>query len=170
VSSSHEGIAVATKRLTLTPLHPEDADEMAAVLGNEELHEFIGGRPATLDELRARYESLAAGSSKPNEVWLNWIVRRTWDSQPLGTVQATLVNNQEVWTAHVAWVISTPWQKQGSPRKRPERSSTGSTTAVWTKSSPTSIQIIGRRRSSPLEQVSSQPPTKLTASKSGEQP
>jgi RimJ/RimL family protein N-acetyltransferase len=113
VSALGEGSVITTERLTLTPLSPEDADEMVAVLGDRQLHEFIGGRPATLDELRERFERLVAGSTSPNEVWLNWIVRRTSDSQPVGTVQATMTNNQETRTALVAWVIGSAWQKQG---------------------------------------------------------
>lgn len=58
---------------------------MAAVLGHQRLHEFIGGRPATLTELRHRYARLAAGSSDPDELWLNWIVRRRADSQAVAT-------------------------------------------------------------------------------------
>ena len=35
---------------------------MAEVLGDERLHEFIGGHPPTLAELRERYRRLAEGS------------------------------------------------------------------------------------------------------------
>ena len=38
---------------------------MVAVLGDERLHEFIGGRPATPAELRERYARLGAGSRRP---------------------------------------------------------------------------------------------------------
>jgi RimJ/RimL family protein N-acetyltransferase len=95
------------------PLRPEDADEMAALLGDERLHEFIGGQPATLPELRNRFARLAAGSSKPDEVWLNWIVRRRADSQPVGTVQATLTTRSGRQSAHVGWVSGVEWQNQG---------------------------------------------------------
>jgi RimJ/RimL family protein N-acetyltransferase len=95
------------------PLRPEDADEMAGLLGDERLHEFIGGQPATLAELRERFARLAAGSSRPEEAWLNWIVRRRSDSQPVGTVQATLTTHNGRPSAHVAWVIGLEWQNQG---------------------------------------------------------
>lgn len=113
MSTFDEVPTIATERLLLTPLRAEDADEMAAVLADERLHEFIGGRPATPDELGGRYAKLTAGSSNPNEVWLNWIVRRRSDSQAIGTMQATLINDDERWTAHVAWVVGVPWQGQG---------------------------------------------------------
>ena len=104
-------MTITTERLKLEPLRVEDADEMVAVLDDERLHEFTGGRPATLGELRTHYARLLAGSPETDEVWLNWIVRRRSDSQPVGTVQATLRNGGK--TALVAWVIGVEWQKQG---------------------------------------------------------
>jgi RimJ/RimL family protein N-acetyltransferase len=93
------------------PLRPDDAEEMAALLGDERLHEFIGGSPPTLAELRDRYAAFAAGSPDTNVVWLNWIVRRRADSQAVGTVQATLEDGGRM--AHVAWVIGADHQNQG---------------------------------------------------------
>lgn len=83
------------------------------MLGDERLHEFTGGRPATLAELRDHFGRLAARSPKPDEVWLNWIVRRRADSRPVGTVQATLSSRDGRSRAHVAWVIGVEWQNQG---------------------------------------------------------
>lgn len=95
------------------PLGVEDADELAAVLDDERLYEFIGGRPANLVELRERYARLAAGSSDPDVLWLNWIVRRRAGSQAVGTVQATITARDGRRTAHIAWVIGVAWQRQG---------------------------------------------------------
>jgi RimJ/RimL family protein N-acetyltransferase len=95
--------------LSLTPLRVEDAAAMAPVLGDERLHEFIGGRPPTAAELRERYEALAAGSPESAVTWLNWIVRLRADETPIGTVQATLSDGN----AAIAWVIGTEWQNQG---------------------------------------------------------
>lgn len=104
---------IGTERLLLTPLRVEDADEMAIVLGDDRLHEFIGGRPSGVEELRARYARMVAGSSDPDEEWLNWIVRRRADSCPIGTMQATLIDHGSRWIAHVAWVIGLEWQGEG---------------------------------------------------------
>lgn len=95
------------------PLRVADADELAALLDDERLYEFIGGRPATLVELRERYARLAAGSGDPDVIWLNWIVRRRADAQPVGTVQATITTHDGHRTAHIAWVIGVAWQRQG---------------------------------------------------------
>ena len=104
---------IETARLRLEPLRAENADEMAAVLGDERLHEFIGGRPPTVAELRDRYARLAAGSPSPDEVWLNWIVRCRTTSTAIGSVQATLAVRSNPGKAHVAWVIGVDWQRQG---------------------------------------------------------
>ena len=104
---------IITRRLSLIPLHVADAEDMAGVLGDPRLHEFIGGQPATIAGLRDRYAKLVAGSFDPNEVWLNWIVRRRSETQPIGTVQATLTTRNGQSTADVAWVIGVDWQNQG---------------------------------------------------------
>ena len=104
---------ITTPRLSLVRLRPDDADDIAHVLFDESLYEFIDGRPATIAELRDRYAVMAAGSPDPGEVWLNWIVRRRDDSQPVGTVQATLATRDGRRTAHVAWIIAIDHQNQG---------------------------------------------------------
>jgi RimJ/RimL family protein N-acetyltransferase len=130
---------IATSRLVLSALQPADAAEMTAVLADERLYEFIGGRPPTVAELRERYLRLAAGPAQPDEIWLNWIVRLRETRQPVGTVQATVKSAVEtavpgaapmtgalmtgaaaagaaagsVRTAWVAWVIGASWQGRG---------------------------------------------------------
>lgn len=104
---------ISTARLILTELRADDAEEMVAVLDDEQLHEFTGGQPATLDELRDRYRQLAAGSGDPGEVWLNWIVRERELGNAVGTVQATLVDRAGVREAYIAWIIGVPWQSKG---------------------------------------------------------
>jgi RimJ/RimL family protein N-acetyltransferase len=113
ITNSVDMGTITTERLSLVPLRVKDADEMAGVLDDERLHEFTGGRPATVDELRAHYERLVAGPARPDEAWLNWIVRRRADKQPVGTVQATLTSRAGGRRANVAWVIGTRWQSQG---------------------------------------------------------
>jgi RimJ/RimL family protein N-acetyltransferase len=106
-------VLINTRRLRLLPLRVADADEMAVVLGDERLHEFIGGRPASPAELRERYRRLVAGSGLAEELWLNWVVRLSGSSdQAVGTVQATVTLGKET-TAAIAWVIGLPWQGNG---------------------------------------------------------
>lgn len=104
---------ISTNRLTLTALVVDDAEEMVRVLDDERLHEFIGGRPATLDELRDRYRRLVAGPPIPDQRWLNWIVRRGYDQVPIGTLQTTIfLAEGDMTSAEVAWVINPSWQGQ----------------------------------------------------------
>jgi len=97
----------------LSPLRVADADELVGVLGDPALHEFIGGRPDTLEELRRRYAAMVAGPGRPGELWRNWVVRRRADAAPVGTVQATLTRHGEGWRAEVAWVVGVAWQGRG---------------------------------------------------------
>lgn len=99
----------ATDRLTLLPLTAQYAGEMAEVLGDPRLHDFIGGVPQTPEGLRARYERLAAGSGDPGVSWCNWMLRLDRADRLTGTVQATVVGER----AEIAWVVGTPWQGQG---------------------------------------------------------
>jgi RimJ/RimL family protein N-acetyltransferase len=111
-----EGFAeasIGTGRLVLAPLRVADADELVEVLGDPALHEFIGGRPDTLEELRRRYAAMVAGPGRPGELWRNWVLRRREDGAAVGTVQATLTRHAGGWSAQVAWVVGVPWQGRG---------------------------------------------------------
>jgi RimJ/RimL family protein N-acetyltransferase len=105
---------IETARLRLDPLRVQDAAEMAAVLGDPALHEFIGGQPSTVDELRRAYALQSVGHSPSGDQgWLNWVVRDA--DGAVGTVQATLDGDPA--TADVAWVIGTPYQGRGYARE-----------------------------------------------------
>lgn len=105
--------SIGTERLVLRPLRVADAEEMVAVLGDPVLHEFTGGQPLGLEELRRRFAAMVAGPGRPGELWRNWVVRRRADSAAVGTVQATLTRHAEGWRAEVAWVVGVPWQGRG---------------------------------------------------------
>ncbi|MEU4095726.1 GNAT family N-acetyltransferase [Streptomyces sp. NPDC026673] len=105
---------IATRRLVLEPLRVEHAEEMAAVLSDPRLHEFIGGTPYDAPGLRARYTRLVAGSGDPAVSWWNWVIRLRADDRLAGTVQATVAwDTPEGAVAEVAWVVGTPWQGRG---------------------------------------------------------
>jgi RimJ/RimL family protein N-acetyltransferase len=90
---------------------------MAALLNDPELHTFIGGQPATLVELRERYQRQGEGSSPDgSQRWLNWIVRLQHDDQAVGTVQATVTADEGGLAAGVAWVVATAHQRRGHAR------------------------------------------------------
>jgi RimJ/RimL family protein N-acetyltransferase len=115
VDARREAATIWTPRLRLVPLRPDDADEMASVLGDDRLHEFIGGHPLTAAELRDRYTRLAAGAPDLGETGSTGSCaaaktsRRSAPSRrpsPPGTAGARR-------TSHVAWVIGVDFQGRG---------------------------------------------------------
>lgn len=105
---------LSSDRLELEPLCPEHADEMAPLLDDIGLHTFIGGAPATRDELTGRYIRQVVGRSPDgSQRWLNWVVRRRDSGQAIGTTQATVSEHDAGLTADVAWVIGASQQRQG---------------------------------------------------------
>ncbi|WP_405056885.1 GNAT family N-acetyltransferase [Kribbella sp. NBC_01505] len=99
--------AFSTARLTLLPLAPQYAEEMAGVLSDPALYAFTGGEPPTVDALRARYERQIAGPGRPDEYWLNWVIQA--GDELIGFVQSTVTAG----TAEIAWVVGTAWQGHG---------------------------------------------------------
>jgi RimJ/RimL family protein N-acetyltransferase len=114
IVATPDDTTVVTERLLLTALTIEDADEMAGVLGDIRLHQFIDGRPDALDQLRDRYRRWIAGATDPSVTWLNWIVRQRTSMDAIGTIQATVSTKSDGWTAaELAWVIGIGWQGNG---------------------------------------------------------
>jgi RimJ/RimL family protein N-acetyltransferase len=104
--------------LVLDPLRVEDAEEMAPLLADPGLHTYIGGVPATVDELRDRYRRQVGGRSPDgSQQWLNWVVRRRDSGHAVGTVQATIRVEDDASVAEVAWVIAAPYQRRGYARE-----------------------------------------------------
>jgi RimJ/RimL family protein N-acetyltransferase len=100
--------------VVLEPLRVEHAAEMAALLDDPVLHEFIGGAPATEAELTERFGRQTVGWSQDrSERWLNWVVRPGADDPVVGTVQATVTVEDERLAAEVAWVVATGHQGRG---------------------------------------------------------
>jgi RimJ/RimL family protein N-acetyltransferase len=98
---------IATERLTLLPLEVEYAEPMAAVLSDPALYTFTGGEPPSVAALEARYRRQLAGPGRPDEQWLNWVIK--YEDVLIGYVQATVIDG----TAEIAWVVGTAWQGQG---------------------------------------------------------
>lgn len=100
--------------MRLDPLRVSDATELAAVLDDPDLHTFIGGKPATIDELTNKYQRQVIGHSEDGgQLWFNWTVRRRDHGSAVGSVQGTVNLEAGVAVAEVAWVIATPYQRLG---------------------------------------------------------
>jgi RimJ/RimL family protein N-acetyltransferase len=105
---------IVTDRLRLTPLSPADADALFPVLDDERLHAFTGGRPDTLEELRARLRAWSSERSPDGrQAWLNWLVRSSEDGRILGTTQATVERTPLGLVAVLAWTTATAEQGRG---------------------------------------------------------
>ncbi len=104
---------IEAARLTLVPLRPEHAAEMAAVLADPDLYTFTGGAPPGAAALRARFERWAAGPGDPAVSWDNWVIQLRGPGALAGYVQATVTDAAGTLTAEVAWVVGKPWQAHG---------------------------------------------------------
>ncbi len=113
-----DAVALAGPRVQLEPLAVHHAEEMAALLHDPDLYRFIGGRPATTEELRDRYRRQVAGRSPDGrQRWCNWVVRHRHDGRAVGTVQATIDDETDRLTAEVAWIITSDHQRNGYARE-----------------------------------------------------
>ena len=105
---------IETARLTLEPLRVHHAGEMADVLADPRLYEYVGGTPASVAKLEPRYALQAVGHSPDgHQGWLNWIVRERDTGAVVGTVQATLTDVGGRLAAEIAWVIGSAYQRRG---------------------------------------------------------
>jgi len=103
---------LGTDRLRLDPLTVDDAGEMAEVLSDPRLYEFIGGSPPDLPTLRERYlRQVRSVSPDGGERWLNWVIRDRSSGRAVGYVQATLTLSSGV--ADLAWVVGALFQGRG---------------------------------------------------------
>jgi RimJ/RimL family protein N-acetyltransferase len=105
---------IETPRLTLEPLRVEHAGEMADVLADPRLYEYIGGTAPSAAQLEARYALQVVGRSPDGRHgWLSWIVRENATDAAVGTVQATLTVIDGQTEAEVAWVIGSAYERRG---------------------------------------------------------
>ncbi len=104
---------IVAARLTLVPLRPEHAAEMAPVLADPDLYTFTGGAPPQAAELRARFERWAAGPGDPALSWDNWVIQLCAHGALAGYVQATVTDAAGTLAAELAWVVGKPWQGRG---------------------------------------------------------
>ena len=104
-----------TERLDLEPLTADHAAELAPVLDDAALHEFIGGAPLPAAALARRYARLAARRSpEGHQLWGNWVMRVRDSGKSVGTVQVTMpADGPAAGPAEVAWVVGVRAQGHG---------------------------------------------------------
>jgi RimJ/RimL family protein N-acetyltransferase len=80
---------IAAERAVLVALRSADADDLAGVLEEPHLREWL--RTQDVGELRARFAAWESRRSPDDdELWLNWVVRERREGRALGWVQATV--------------------------------------------------------------------------------
>jgi RimJ/RimL family protein N-acetyltransferase len=104
-----------TERLDLEPLTADHAAELAPVLDDAALHEFIGGAPLPAATLTRRYARLATRRSPDgHSLWRNWVMRVRDTGDAVGTVQVTMpAGGPAAGPAEVAWVVGVQAQGHG---------------------------------------------------------
>jgi RimJ/RimL family protein N-acetyltransferase len=104
-----------TERLDLEPLTADHAAELAPVLDDAALHEFIGGAPLPALALAQRYARLAARRSPDgHQLWGNWVMRVRETGIAVGTMQVTMpAGGAAAGPAEVAWVVGRQAQGRG---------------------------------------------------------
>jgi ribosomal-protein-alanine N-acetyltransferase len=102
---------IITPALTLEPLLASHAEEMFALLSDDEIYRYLDyAAPASADYLRSVYQRLESRRSPDaREAWLNWVIRPL--DQPLaGYVQATVEPDR---SAYVAYVLGSRYWGHG---------------------------------------------------------
>jgi RimJ/RimL family protein N-acetyltransferase len=104
-----------TDRLDFEPLTADHAAELAPILDDAALHEFIGGAPLNAAALAERYARLERRRSPDGQqLWGNWVVRVRDTGTAAGTVQVTLpAGGPSAGPAEVAWVVGRQAQGRG---------------------------------------------------------
>ena len=79
---------IRTERLELRPLVADDAEELAELLEDPLVNEWLGPDLADLRERFTRWERRR--SPDGSKEWLNWTARRLDDGAPVAWIQATV--------------------------------------------------------------------------------
>jgi RimJ/RimL family protein N-acetyltransferase len=91
---------ITSERAVLVALRADDADELAGLLEEPHLREWLGAEDVR--DLRERFRAWETRRSPDgDEQWLNWTVREQRDGRALGWVQATVRGD----TASVAYAL-----------------------------------------------------------------
>ena len=107
-------IGARTARLQIEPLGRSHAPGLVEALAHPAVGRFIGGPDVTtVDALHARLDRLARGSGRPDEIWLNFAVRRADDGVVLGRLEATTNGD---W-AEIAYLLGPAHQGRGYARE-----------------------------------------------------
>jgi RimJ/RimL family protein N-acetyltransferase len=99
--------AIRTERLELRPLVADDAEDLAELLDDPLVREWLG---PDVDRLRARFRCWEARTSPDgSQAWLNWAARRLDCGAAVAWVQATVSGDR----AEVAYATLPSQRRRG---------------------------------------------------------
>jgi RimJ/RimL family protein N-acetyltransferase len=99
---------IVTRRLELQPLVADDAEELAGLLDDPLVSEWL--RAEDVGGLRERFAGWERRRSPDgSKQWLNWIARRSEDGHATGWVQATVARDR----AEVAYATLPSQRRRG---------------------------------------------------------
>lgn len=102
--------------LIIEKLTEAHADLLFAAYQDSRIYTYIPGQPpSSLEALRREFKEFEEGAPPDsNEVWLNWVIKRMADQQALGTLQATLTADDQLW---IGYTIAPIYWGHGIARK-----------------------------------------------------
>lgn len=106
---------LTTRRLTIVDLAHADVDELVDMLMDAEIYTFIGDRPASVVDARARVERWLSGSPNPLSRWVNMVARMRDTDLLVGLCQATIALNADSTTNDItlSYIVSTSFGGRG---------------------------------------------------------
>lgn len=108
---SDEKLRIRTLRLTLEPILVSHATEMATLLKDAELYEFIPQDPPELTKLEKTYEFWSKRISPAgDELWLNWVARLNESGEVIGHFQAGVKEGTE---SNLGYTVGLKYQRRG---------------------------------------------------------
>jgi RimJ/RimL family protein N-acetyltransferase len=100
-----------TPRLVMEPITASHAPEMALLLADPQLFEFLPSDPPSVNELAKLYGYWEARRSPDgSELWLNWAGRRTDTNDVVGHFQAGVESDG---SASIAYTVGLRHQRRG---------------------------------------------------------
>lgn len=101
-----------TARLDLEPVRASHAMEAWPQLDDERMWAYFPAlRPATVDDLRRRYEEWERGATDERQAWLNWMCRERASGTLVGAMQATVFLPERA--SYIAYAIYPVHQRNG---------------------------------------------------------
>lgn len=108
-------MVLTTERLRIEPLRSQHAGMVYESLQESQIYSYIPEDPPTKSDLQRRYDYLEnACSPDGTELWLNWVVFLRDSQTPIGTLQASLPQNQP---ASFAYIVFPRHWRQGYARE-----------------------------------------------------